>query len=243
MIITIDGPAASGKSSVARRVAKELGVYYLHTGLLYRTTAYVLSEMLKREGPLTRELFEQYSKIIKPRDLTFLKKITYDYGKDAENGADNKDIERAYIFFDGKDITDNLYDASLDQISSIVSENKYVREGLLQVQRDIGSKYDIVADGRDCGSVLFPDADYKFYLTADVSTRAQRLMTDEDRGELKKDFEKAKQELEQRDKRDSQREVAPLTIPDGATVIDNSDLTLEGTVEKFLGVIKAAELL
>jgi len=232
MIITIDGPVASGKSSVAKTLARELNIYYLYTGLLYRAVAYIFLTELKnkqkyKDEVITNEVFESNFKVLDSEGLSWIKKICYDYGK---NEAEN----RPYIFYNDQDITQNLYDGSLDQLASIVSVNKNVREFLLDLQRDIGKRYDIVADGRDCGSVVFPDADYKFYLTAKSGVRAQRLMLDETRGKTEKDLSKVKEELEQRDKRDSEREVAPLTIPENAIVIDNSNLTLEETIDKFL---------
>lgn len=232
MIITIDGPVASGKSSVAKVLARELNIYYLYTGLLYRAVAFVFLKKLKdkqkyKDEVITDEIFELNVKSLESKDLEFIKAICYDYGK-------NEAESRPYIFYQEKDITQDLYDISLEQFASIISANKFVRHALLDLQRDIAKRYDIVADGRDCGSVVFPDADYKFYLTASSDVRAQRLMLDESRGKIERNLEKVKAELEQRDKRDSEREVAPLTIPENAIVIDNSKLTLELTIDKFL---------
>lgn len=212
MIITIDGPVASGKSSVAKVLAKELNIYYLYTGLLYRAVAYLL---------------KGHFEAITPERLTFIKDLSYDYGKDA--GED-----RPYLFYQKEEITQHLYDAKLDQPASIVSVNKHVRDALLDLQRDVAKRYDIIADGRDCGTVVFPQAEHKFYLTASPQVRAQRLMLDEKRGVMERDLEKVKAELEERDKRDREREVAPLTIPQGATIIDNSELTLQQTIDAFL---------
>jgi len=233
MIITIDGPVASGKSSVAKALAKELGMYYLYTGLLYRAVAYLL---IKNKG-------EDFAKGLAPEgltpgDLEFVKDISYDYGKNGEQA-------RPYIFYKNEEITEYLYDRSLEQSASIVSANKHVRAALLEIQQNIAGKYDIVADGRDCGSVVFPDADYKFYLTADADTRAERLFLDEKRSILdksmqteKKALQLVKEELERRDKRDREREVSPLVIPEGGIVIDNSNLSQQETVNKFLACIK-----
>jgi len=229
MIITIDGPVASGKSSVAKALAKELNIYYLYTGLLYRAVADVLLNKLRQEkgrNILIPE-FQEYVETLGPDQLIFVKDLCYDYGKDDKEA-------RPYLFYQGTEITQCLYDASLDQPASIVSANNHVRDSLLDLQRDVARRYDIVADGRDCGTIIFPKADHKFYLTASVEVRANRLMLDEKRGKLEMDFEKVKAELQERDKRDRERGVAPLTIPDGATIIDNSDLSLQETVNHFL---------
>jgi len=212
MIITIDGPVASGKSSVARVLAKELKIYYLYTGLLYRAVAYIMNE---RDDD---------------QDLSFIKNIAYDYGKGEE--------ARPFIFYDGKDIADLLYESSVGERASIVSARKEVRDALIDLQRDVAKRYDIVADGRDCGTVVFPDADFKFYLTADVDVRATRLMLDETRGLMGKSLEEAKARLQERDRRDTERDVSPLTIPEGAVIIDNSGMTEKKTIEKFLDVIR-----
>ena len=209
MIITIDGPVASGKSSVAKALAKDLKIYYLYTGLLYRAVAYVL-----------KDIFEELT----PENISFIKDISYDCDKTG----------RPYIFYKDEDITEHLYSSSLDQPASIVSANKDVRVLLLDLQQNIGKRYDIVADGRDCGSVVFPHADHKFYLTASVEIRAQRLMLDEKRGSIRKSLEDVKAEVEERDRRDQEREVAPLLIPEGAIVVDNSEMTLKQTIEKFI---------
>ncbi|MCK4517659.1 (d)CMP kinase [Candidatus Babeliales bacterium] len=233
MIITIDGPVASGKSSVAKALAKELGFYYLYTGLLYRAVAYLLIK--ENGGDFAQGLAHEW---LATSEVEFIKDICYDYGEESGNS-------RPYIFYKNEEITEHLYDRSLEQPASIVSANKYVRAGLLETQRNIGKKYDIVADGRDCGSVVFPEADYKFYLTADVDVRVRRLLLDKKRHILAKSIQAeektsqlAKEELERRDKRDREREVAPLVIPEGAIVVDNSKLSQLETINKFLACIK-----
>ncbi len=239
MIITIDGPVASGKSTVAIALAKELNIYYLHTGLLYRAVAYLLIKKFSKDKQqsltlqslvsqnISLEEFSSWVDKITLEQIEFIKKIVYDYG---EKGA--------YIFFEEEDITQYLHDKSLDQPASIVSSNAIVRDALLDTQRNVATRYDVVADGRDCGSVIFPDADYKFFLTASLQVRAQRAMLDANRGVMGKDMEKVKVGLEQRDARDRKRKVAPLTVPKNSILIDNSNLTFNETVKKFLSFIK-----
>ena len=209
MIITIDGPVASGKSTVAKAIAKELGIYYLYTGLLYRVIGFVLLEKLKTKEALIKFLDE-----ITNKDLIFLYDVAYDYS-DGE----------PHLFYKETDITSMLLDSKYDQIASIVGANKIIRDALLGVQRGIARYHDVVADGRDCGTVVFPDAQHKIFLTASLDVRAQRVALDRTRGETEVSLEKVKAELEQRDKRDMQRDVAPLIIPEGAVVVDSSHLT------------------
>ena len=224
MIITIDGPVASGKSTMAKRLAEELGIYYLYTGLFYRAIAYVF---LKQVG---QEEFCEFIKSIKSDDLKFIKNFSYDYGSDGQRS-------RPYLFFKGEDISSQLYATSLDQFTSILSTNRLVRDALQDLFREIAEKHDLIADGRDCGSIVFPNADFKFYLTADVKTRAERLMVDEKRGDNGKTLEEVEAEVELRDRRDRERAIAPLVIPENAIVIDNSSMTEEETVGKFLELL------
>lgn len=221
MIITIDGPVASGKSSIAKELGKRLGLFYLNTGLLYRAVAYILVHELRKSVKLDVP-FE-----VAPEELSFIKDIRYEF---IEN--------EPHLFFKDEDISAFLSDASYGQIASIVSSSKSVRESLLNVQRNIGEKYNIVADGRDCGSVVFPKADYKFFLTANVDSRVRRVLSDPSRKVEDKDYACVKQEVETRDKRDEERAVSPLIVPNDAIFIDNSSLDFEQTIQTFLRYIK-----
>lgn len=210
MIITIDGPVASGKSSVARLVAQRLGFFYLNTGLLYRAVAYVFLE--KYNNIPTQELVD--SEVF---DITSHMHYVYD-------GA------IARILFDGVDITDLLSATTLDQPASLLSAIPSVRAALLAVQRACAAKYNVVADGRDCGTVVFPNADYKFYLEASLAERARRLMADSKRKGQPSTLADATIAIKQRDARDMQRAIAPLRVPDDAFVIDSTALSLKEVV-------------
>jgi cytidylate kinase len=207
------------KSSVAKELAEKLNIYYLNTGMLYRSIAYILINVF---GKKVEELDK-----ISQKDIEFIPKIMYRYvGKEPQ------------ISFEDKNLTKELFHPLIEKVSSIISAKKEVREKLLELQRSLAQKYDLVAEGRDCGSVVFPDADYKFFLTADVESRARRIMTDEKRANEEMDLEKVKVELEARDKRDMQRKVSPLTIPDNAIVVDNSKMNKQETIKEFLRFIK-----
>lgn len=223
IIITIDGPAASGKSTIAQELAKKLDYYYLYTGLLYRAVAYVAGQIQHATTVpenLNSPSLESFG------GMNFIGDMTYEYCQGYP-----------HIFYQGKDITAFLQDSALAQQASIVSADIRVREALLSVQRTVAQHYDIIADGRDCGTVVFPNADVKFFLTADVSTRAQRIFSDQKRKAGTMTLDQIKAGLQERDNRDQSRAVAPLVIPDGAIVIDNSAMSLQQTVDEFLRVI------
>jgi CMP/dCMP kinase len=222
MSITIDGPAASGKSTVAQQLAKKLGYYYLNTGLLYRAVAYILMQQ-RGDGALNEKTIQHLT----DDDVTLAHNLDYDF-------HDGKST----ISYRGEDITPHLYTADIDKAASIVSTSFIVREALIAVQQAVAENYKIVADGRDCGTVVFPKAQYKFYLTADARTRAHRLMADDKRTYGAMDIEDVIKIIEDRDYRDEHRPIAPLRVPTEAVVIDNSDMTLEETVQEFLQYIK-----
>jgi CMP/dCMP kinase len=220
MIITIDGPTASGKSTLARQLAEKLHYYYLNTGLLYRALAYLLLENKKYTyDMLTSPKMEDV------REFVDADRLRYTYGY------------TAHITFDGSDITGYLKDAYLDRATSLVSGVGIVRELLLDFQRVLAQKNNIVAEGRDTGSVVFADADYKFYLTADVVVRARRWQEMQQVRGNNITHEESVKSIIERDDRDSKRTIAPLVIPQGATVIDNSLMSQEETLDAFLQVI------
>lgn len=207
MIITIDGPAGSGKSSVAKEIAEKLNIYYLNSGLLYRSVAYLSLNNIKI--------------------LNLIKDLEYIY-------KNNK----SYILYKNQDITDKLYTGEISNLSSKIAEQKEIRENLLNFQQNLAKNYSLIADGRDCGSVVFPDANYKFFLTASLDIRAKRIFLDKNRDNKSLNLDQIKQELELRDQRDINRKIAPLIIPKDSIIIDNSDLTKQETVNKILSYIK-----
>lgn len=219
MIITIDGPVASGKSTVAQRLAQRLGFYYLNTGLLYRAVAYVVAQQQPAKAADTGCQLE-------PADLAFVGDLVYSY-------RDGKAAVSMY----GQDLTSQLYQAALDRQASIISVQPAVRAALLMLQRSIAQSHDVVADGRDCGTVVFPQAEVKFYLTAAVQTRAMRLMQG-DRKYAGMDLTQVMAAVQERDQRDQTRPIAPLKVPQGAVVVDSSALDIDQVLEQMVQVIK-----
>lgn len=229
MIITIDGPVASGKSSVARSLAKKLDFYYLGTGSLYRGLAYLLMHYVSDH--------EDYLRNPNSQDLkTYLDPNRFVYLYDHVHGEK--------ILFDGQDITPFLKkNSKMDAAASILSTSKLARDALLDVQRSYGKQFDLVTEGRDAGSVVFPNADVKIFLTASLEVRAQRWRADQKKQGNHFSLKNSMDIISTRDERDQKREVAPLVKPSGAIVIDNSDIGREETLEVLVSIAIAARVL
>jgi cytidylate kinase len=223
MIITIDGPSASGKSTVGRELAKQLHFYYVYSGLLYRALAYLLiNKRAYKHEQLKSPTQEDITQLLDP------KKFVYRYD----------DQERERIFFENQDITPFLKDSFIDQAASIVSTNEHVRSALRGVQHLIARSYDLVVDGRDAGSIVFPQAEYKFFLTASPEVRAERWRLQQLKLGEQFSEQEARIRIGERDKRDKTRDIAPLIIPQDAIVVDNSSLTIKETVDKMLELLR-----
>jgi cytidylate kinase len=213
LIITIDGPAGAGKSTVAKALARRLGYKYLDTGATYRALA------LKaiREG-------------IRPDDLEGLKRLSSQVL--LQLGPDGR------IFLDGEDVSEKIREQEVGMMASLISRIREIREVLWAIQRKVGQEGGIVAEGRDTGSVVFPDADVKFYLDASLEERARRRY----RELLSKDknvtFQEVLEEVKKRDLQDQTREIAPLKIPEDAIFVDSTYLTPEEVVELMLEKIR-----
>lgn len=203
-IIALDGPSGSGKSTIANLLAKKLKISYLNTGSMYRAlTLYFLKNNIKKSDNL---------------DKNILKNINIDINKDK-------------VFLNGKDVSKEIRDKEVTENVSWVSSMPEVREYLVEMQRNISNNKSIILDGRDIGTVVFPNAKYKFYLTASSYVRAKRRF---DQNEIDKSFEEIKEDIEKRDYLDSHREISPLKKADDAIEIDSSDLTIAQTIDKII---------
>ena len=223
MIITIDGPVASGKSTVSRMLAQKLNYYYLCSGLLYRALGYLLIN--KYGYTLETVGSPKHEDIMHCFDPH---KFLYQYAQDTQ--------ER--IVFEGLDITAQLKERFMDKVASVVSVNEQVRTAVTQIQRDIASEHNIVTDGRDVGSVVFPHAEYKFFVTASAEVRAARWRKDQEKYGNHFSADEAVAIITDRDERDKTRTIAPLIVPRGAIVVDTSDMSIEQTIAKMLEYIK-----
>lgn len=203
-IIALDGPSGSGKSTIANLLANKLKISYLNTGSMYRAlTLYFLENNIKKSDNI---------------DIKILKKI-------------NIDINEDKVFLNGKDVSQEIRDKKVTENVSWVSSIPIVREYLVEMQRNISKNKSIILDGRDIGTVVFPDAKYKFYLDASSFVRAKRRF---EQNEIDKSFEEIKKDIEKRDYLDSHREISPLKKAEDAIEIDSSDLTIDQTIEKIL---------
>ncbi len=222
MIITIDGPTASGKSTVAELLAKKLGFYYLNTGALYRAVSYLL---VLRCGYTEQNLVD-----VKEADVRLCVQLSsLDYTYDAQYGWK--------VYYDRIDITSFLKDCSVDRYVAVISPIPFVRLLVTEVQHAFAKKYDAVIEGRDSGSVVFPHADYKFYLTANLTVRAARWQVDQKKRGNIFTLDQAVKLVEERDIKDLSRHNSPLAVPKDAQVVDNSDLSVEATVNYLYSVI------
>lgn len=207
-VITIDGPTASGKGTVAARVAQKLGFHYLDSGALYRLCAY---KALKEEIDLA--------------DEAHLAKTAQALSPVFEGGK---------IFLDEEDVTDKIRAEAVGVAASKVAALPRVREALLDVQKRSRRLPGLVADGRDMGSVIFPDAPLKVFLTASVQARAQRRFNQLKEKGIVANIDTLTRDLEERDRRDMQRAVSPLAPAKDAKILDSSNLTIEETVGQVL---------
>lgn len=219
IILTIDGPTASGKSSAAHLLAQKLGFYHLSSGFLFRALAYLL---------LTKAGYTLESLACPGR----LDTVTY---LDPERFVVHfNESGSIIIFFDNHDITPLLKTTLIDQGSSILGLDARVREALCQVQRALAERYNLVVDGRDAGSVIFPHAQVKFFLTAHSGARAQRWLEEQQKKGVSMTLAQAQEQIMVRDKRDSQRAIAPLCVPEGAFIIDSTVLGIEAVVASMV---------
>jgi len=226
-VVTIDGPAGAGKSTVSRRLAEGLGFTYLDTGALYRTVALCvagdpeLSHCLSETGPRAGDE-ERLGALTRALDIRF-----------GEAGT--------RVWVGDREVTDEIRTPEISQAASRVSAVLAVRAGLLELQRRLASDGGVVVEGRDVGTVVFPDAEVKFYLTADVDCRARRRADELRARGVAVDLAATRREIEERDARDAGREVAPLRRPEGAVEIDSGPLTVHQVLERMIEVVRCRE--
>ena len=207
--IAIDGPAGAGKSTIAKRLAKELGYYYVDTGAIYRTVAYFLD--LLGISPKDVDGVERYID-----ELTV--NIEYD-----EDGLQ-------HMIMNGMDVTGDIRTQDISQKASLVSAHAVVREVLLDMQRDVARHHNVIMDGRDIGTVVLPDADVKIFLTASAEVRAQRRTDELVAKGQKANFEQILKEIKQRDYQDTHREIAPLKMARDSVKVDTSEMDIDQVV-------------
>ncbi len=208
-VITIDGPSGAGKSTLAKRLAQKLCFQYLDTGALYRAVALYLRRRGYNEGISDDEL----RKVLKELNIEF------------SNGR---------VYINKEDVSDEIRTPEIGHYSSVFSARPMVREFLLDIQRRFPEKHDTVAEGRDMGTVVFPHAWKKFFLTASMEERAKRRYHQLKEMGKPVTLDEALTDVKNRDERDAGRAIAPLKVPEDAVYIDTTDLTIEETLNRII---------
>ncbi len=216
MIVAIDGPAASGKSTTAKMVAKKLEMTYLDTGAMYRAVTLAL---LRSNTDL--DDYDSVCQVVDELELEI-----YDKGS------------KTIVKLDGEDISQAIRSLPVTENVSAVSAMKYVRQTMVEIQRNIGKKTNCVVEGRDIGTVVFPDAEFKIFMVADVNMRAKRRFKDLYEMGENRSFQDVLADLKSRDEKDSTRAYSPLQKADEAIEIDTSMLSIDQQVEKIINLVK-----
>jgi len=222
-VIAIDGPASSGKSTTAKLLAKKLKCVYIDSGSMYRAVALCLKDNnidLENENALKEVLYEINIEIL--------------YKPEKNENA---------ILLNGKDISTKIRNPEITNYSSVIATKKIIREKMVELQRMLAKNQSIIMDGRDIGTVVFPDADFKFFLTASLNERAKRrfleMKNKSATGQTDNiSLERIKEDLKWRDRTDSNRKISPLKKAEDAILIDTTNLTIEEQVKEILNILK-----
>lgn len=215
--VAIDGPAGAGKSTIARRLAAELGYRYVDTGAIYRTVAYFM------------DLWG-----VSPKDVDGVNR----YIDELTIGIEYDEDGLQHMIMNGMDVTEDIRTQEISQKASLISAHACVREMLLDMQRDLANAYDVVMDGRDIGTVVLPKATVKIFLTASAEVRAKRRCNELLAKGQKAKYETVLKEIQQRDYQDTHREIAPLKMVRDSIKVDTSEMNIEETVAALLKTIR-----
>ena len=214
--IAIDGPAGAGKSTIARRLAKELGYMYVDTGAIYRTVAY---------------FFDLWG--VAPKDIDGITR----YIDELNVGIEYDEDGVQHMIMNGLDVTEDIRTPEISQKASIVSAHAIVREMLLDMQRDVAKQHNVIMDGRDIGTVVLPKATVKIFLTASAEVRAKRRCDELTAKGMKANYNQVLKDIQQRDFQDTHREVAPLKMCRDSIKLDTSELDIDGVIAAMKEII------
>ena len=214
--IAIDGPAGAGKSTIAKRLAKELGYQYVDTGAIYRTVAYFL------------DLWG-----VSPKDIDGVTR----YIDELTIGIEYDEDGVQHMIMNGMDVTDDIRTQDISQKASLVSAHAIVRDMLLDMQRDVAKQYNVIMDGRDIGTVVLPKANVKIFLTASAEVRAKRRTEELTAKGQKANYSQILKEIQQRDYQDTHREVAPLKLARDSVKVDTSDMDIDQVIAEIKAIV------
>jgi len=217
LTIAIDGPSGAGKSTVGKWLAKELGYLYIDTGAMYRAVALKAKE--KGVGAEDEEFLYEWASSL---HITFVTRR-----------------EEIRVMCDREDVTEAIRSPEISRLASDISKRKGVRDALVQLQRAMGRGGGVVLEGRDIGTVVFPDADVKFYLDAETEERARRRFSELLEKGTKVDFGATFEEVRQRDQNDMNRILSPLRRAENAVLIDSTHRSVEEVVEEMVRIVRA----
>ena len=214
--VAIDGPAGAGKSTIARRLAAELGYRYVDTGAIYRTVAYFM------------DLWG-----VSPKDVDGVNR----YIDELTIGIEYDEEGLQHMIMNGMDVTQDIRTQDISQKASLISAHAVVREVLLDMQRDMAKNYDVVMDGRDIGTVVLPKATVKIFLTASPEVRAERRCKELQEKGQKAQYAQILKEIQQRDYQDTHRDIAPLKMTRDSVKLDTSDMTIDQVIAAMKKII------
>ena len=214
--LAIDGPAGAGKSTIARRLAKELGYMYVDTGAIYRTVAY---------------FFDLWG--VSPKDIDGITR----YIDELNVGIEYDEDGGQHMILNGLDVTEDIRTPEISQKASIVSAHAIVRDMLLDMQRDVAKQHNVIMDGRDIGTVVLPRATVKIFLTASAEVRAKRRCDEMTAKGMKANYDQVLKDIQQRDYQDTHREVAPLKMCRDSIKLDTSELDIDGVIAAMKDII------
>ena len=220
--IAIDGPAGAGKSTIARRLAKELGYCYVDTGAIYRTVAY---------------FFDLWG--VAPKDIDGITR----YIDELTIGIEYDEEGVQHMIMNGMDVTADIRSQEISQKASLVAAHAIVRDMLLDMQRDVAKQHNVIMDGRDIGTVVLPKATVKIFLTASAEVRAKRRCDELLAKGQKANYDQVLKEIQQRDYQDTHREVAPLKMSRDSVKVDTSDLDIDGVVAAIKEIVAKVQKL
>ena len=214
-VITIDGLASSGKTSISRKLSEKLGYYFLDSGILYRAVAYIcLTESLDQDTNLLIANLKNNLEVVSDKKKHYT------------------------VNYKGNDLSDYLYNEEIGVHASIVSQKPEIREYLMRLQHNCVEPPGLVANGRDMGSKVFPDADFKLFIKADLVVRAKRRFKQLSDAGKEASLDKITSQLAERDKNDTNRKISPLIAPPGSIEIDSSHLNVDRILDKILELYK-----